>query len=211
MKVFARIGLLITILIVGSVTMCSFHKRTVYADPNVAPAFARVKNDGQPLIDALAHFYATHAYYPRSVSELPLNPYLLHGVRYEVWSMNRVYKTLECSGRAKEFTGFVGAISDYERKLEDFRVECVRGYSNFLIKSEPIAPAWSVNRHLTIFAQFSSQEDRWSVDWCSPPQHPTRGSGPDCSHNAFDETLPPGPYTTVQQPARALITTPSSR
>jgi hypothetical protein len=36
--------------------MCSFHKRTVYADPNVAPAFARAKNEGQPLIDALAHF-----------------------------------------------------------------------------------------------------------------------------------------------------------
>jgi hypothetical protein len=106
MKVFARIGLLITILIVGSVTMCSFHKRTVYADPNVAPAFARAKADGQPLIDALGNFYAAHAYYPRSLSELPLDPYTLH-VRYEVWSMNRVYKSLECAGRAKEFTGFV--------------------------------------------------------------------------------------------------------
>lgn len=178
----------------------------------MAPALARAKTDGQALIDALAQFYSTHAYYPRSLSELPLNPYTLHGVRYEVDSTNRVYKTLECAGRAKEFTGFVAGIADYERKLEDFRVGCVRGYTNFLIKSEPIAPAWSVNQHLTIFAQFSSQEDRRSVDWCSPPEH--GAVGPDCSHNAFDETLAPGPFTTlttVQRPARALIAIPKSR
>lgn len=211
MRVFAKIGLIITILIMGSVTMCAFHKRTVYADPNVAPALVRAKQNGQVLIDALARFYAAHAYYPRSLSELPLDPYTLHGIRYEVWSMNRVYKTLDCAGRAKEFTGLISAISDYERKLEAFRVECVRGYSNFLINSEPIAPKWYVNRGLTIYARFSSQEDRWSVDWCSPPEHQARSSGSDCSHNAFDETLPPGQFTTLHDPARAFSATPDSR
>jgi hypothetical protein len=100
-SVFTRIGLAVTVLIAGGITMCSINKRPVLADPNVTPAFERDKRLGQPLVDALAGFYAEHAYCPRSLAELQLQRLDAAGFRYEVWGMSRVYKTLECAGRAK--------------------------------------------------------------------------------------------------------------
>jgi hypothetical protein len=84
-SVFTRIGLAVTVLIAGGITMCSINKRSVLADPNVTPAFERDKRLGQPLVDALAGFYAEHAYYPRSLAELQLQRLDAAGFRYEVW------------------------------------------------------------------------------------------------------------------------------
>jgi hypothetical protein len=182
-SIFTRIGLAVTVLIVGCVTMCSINKRAVLADPNVTPAFEKDKGLGRPLVEALAGFYAVHAYYPRSLAELQLQPQDEHGFHYEVWGMSRVYKTLQCAGRAKEFEGFVATIPDYQQKLEAFRLECVRGYSSFLLKSPPIATTWQYTKTFRVWTQFSSQDAQWRVEWCSPQKH----QPPDCSRNVFDE------------------------
>jgi len=172
--------------------MCSINKRAVLADPNVTPAFEKDKSLGQPLVDALAGFYAAHAYYPRSLAELQLQRHDEHGFHYEVWGMSRVYKTLECAGRAKNFQGFVATIPDYEQKLEAFRVECVRGYSSFVLKSPLIETTWQYTRALRVWTQFSSQDAQWRVEWCSPQEHQHQPL--DCSRNAFDEAQPPDDY-----------------
>jgi len=214
MKFLSRIGLLILVLILVPVTTCSFHKRTVYADPNVAPAYAQAKSDGQPLIEALDRFFAEHSYYPRSLSELPINPYALHGVRYEVDSPDRICRSLDCAARAKEFQGFVAAIPDYKAKLTAFREECVRGYSKFVVKSARIRTAWPVNQHLEVYAQFTSADARWSVEWCGPSGRTNHTGNWDCMYSAFDETKPPGPYVTAGMPrrlARPVITPPNPR
>jgi hypothetical protein len=182
-SIFTRIGLAVTVLIVGGVTMCSINKRAVLADPNVTPAFEKDKGLGQPLVDALAGFYAAHAYYPRSLAELQLQRHDEHGFRYEVWGMSRVYKTLECAGRAKEFEGFVATIPNYQQKLEAFRLQCVRGYSSFLLKSPLIETSWRYTKTLRVWTQFSSQDAQWRVEWCTPQEH----QPPDCSRNVFDE------------------------
>ena len=155
------------ILLIGSVTMCAVNKRAVYGDPDVAPAFERARAEAQPLVDALDGYYAAHAYYPRSIGELVAYHGGMNGFRYEVWSSNRVYKSLDCAGRAREFTGFVAAIPDYERRLEEYRAACVRGYSGFVLKSSPLPTAWQFNRGTVVWAQFASQDARWSVEWCS--------------------------------------------
>jgi hypothetical protein len=204
-SIFARIGLLVTILIVGGITMCSINKRSVLADPNVTPAFDNDKRIGQPLVDSLAAFYAAHAYYPRSLSELQLQPLDEHGFHYEVWSMSRVYKTLECAGRAKEFEGFVATIPDYRQKLEAFRLECVRGYSSFLLKSPLIDTAWRYTRSLHVWTQFSSQDAQWRVEWCTPQSRQLV----DCSRNAFDEAQPAEDHARTHyhySPARPSLT-----
>lgn len=183
-SIFTKIGLAVTILIVGGLTMCSINKRMVLADPNVTPAFEKDKGLGQPLVDALAHFYAAHAYYPRSLAELESQRHDELGFRYEVWGISRVYKTLECAGRAKEFEGFVAGIPDYQQKLEAFRLECVRGYSSFVLKSPLIDTSWQYTKSLHVWTQFSSQDAEWRIEWCTP-QHNQRL---DCSRNAFDES-----------------------
>jgi hypothetical protein len=205
-SIFTRIGLAIVVLIVGGITMCSINKRSVLADPNVTPAFDNDKRLGQPLIDALAGFYATHAYYPRSLAELQLQRLDEHGFRYEVWSMSRVYKTLECASRSKDFEGFVARIPDYQQKLEAFRLECVRGYSGFLLKSPLINTAWRYTKTLEVWTQFSSQDAQWRVEWCSPQQHQPR----DCSRNAFDEAQPADDYARAR-PGRPVSHTSNPR
>jgi hypothetical protein len=187
--------------------MCSINKRSVLADPNVTPAFENDKLLGQPLVAALAGFYAEHAYYPRSLGELQPQPRDEHGFRYEVWSISRVYKTLECAGRAKEFEGFVARIPDYQQKLEAFRLECVRGYSGFLLKSPLIDTAWPYTRALRVWTQFSSQDAQWRVEWCTPQAR----QPPDCSRNAFNEAEPPDdhahPHHSSTRPV-SLMSTP---
>jgi hypothetical protein len=207
-SVFTRIGLAVTVLIAGGITMCSINKRSVLADPNVTPAFERDKRLGQPLVDALAGFYAEHAYYPRSLAELQLQRLDAAGFRYEVWGMSRVYKTLECAGRAKGFEGFVARIPDYKQKLEDFRLECVRGYSGFLLKSPLIDAAWAYTRALRVWTQFSSQDAQWRVEWCTLQEH-----GPfDCSRTVFDEAQSPDDFArTHPSPPRPVSPTPSAR
>ena len=192
-SIFTRIGLAVTALIVVGTTMCSINKRTVLADPNVTPAFEKDKRLGQPLVEALAGFYAAHAYYPRSLAELQPQPQPQgdNGFRYEVWGMSRVYKTLECAGRAKDFEGFVATIPDYQQKLEAFRRDCVRGYSSFLLKSPLIETAWGYTKSLRVWTQFSSQDAQWRVEWCSPHEHQPR----DCSSNVFDEAQTRDDYT----------------
>jgi hypothetical protein len=172
----------------------------------VTPAFEKDKRLGQPLVDALAGYYAAHAYYPRSLAELQRLDE--HGFHYEVWGMSRVYKTLQCAGRSKEFEGFVATIPDYEQKLEAFRLECVRGYSGFLLKSPPIDTAWPYTRALRVWTQFSSQDAQWRVEWCSPQaRQPT-----DCSRNAFDEAQPADDYArTHYSPARPVSLTSNPR
>jgi hypothetical protein len=182
-SLFTRIGLAVTILIAGGITMCSINKRSVLADPNVTPAFENDKRLGQALVDALAGFYAVRAYYPRSLAELQLQRLDQHGFRYEVWGISRVYKTLECAGRAKGFEGFVATIPDYQQKLDAFRLECVRGYSGFLLKSPLIDTAWPYTRALRVWTQFSSQDAQWRVEWCTPQEHQPA----DCSRTIFDE------------------------
>jgi hypothetical protein len=202
-SIFTKIGLLLTILIVGGLTMCSINKRSVLADPNVTPTFDQDKRLGQPLVDALAAFYAAHAYYPRSLAELQMQRFDEHGFHYEVWGMSRVYKTLECAGRAKQFEGFVATIPDYQHKLEAFRLECVRGYSGFLLKSPLIDTAWRYTKTLRVWTQFSSQDAQWRVEWCTPQSHQPI----DCSRNVFDEAQPAEDYARSHyRPAQPSLT-----
>jgi hypothetical protein len=182
---FSKFALAVTILIVCGITMCSINKRAVLADPNVSPAFEKDRRLGQPLVDALAGFYATHGYYPRSLAELHLRSPDEHGFHYEVWGTWRVYRTLECAGAAKQFEGFVATIPDYAQRLEAFRLECVRGYAAFLLKSPLIDTAWPYTRDLRVWTQFSSQEAQWRVDWCTPQENLPA----DCNRNVFDEAL----------------------
>jgi len=196
-SIFTRIGLAVTILIIGGITMCSINKRSVLADPNVTPAFETDKRLGQALVDALAGFYAANAYYPRSLAELQLQRLDQHGFRYEVWGMSRVYKTLECAGRAKQFEGFVATIPNYKQKLEAFRLECVRGYSGFLLKSPLIDTAWPYTRTLRVWTQFSSQDAQWRVEWCTPQARQPA----DCSRNVFDEAQPADDYARTHDSA----------
>jgi hypothetical protein len=187
MNLFGKVGAALMVVVVVSLTMCAIQKRSVYADPNVAPAFERAKLDAQPLIAALAQYYASHAYYPKSLGELPRGDGTLYGFDYEVWSMYRVYNSLDCAAQSKNFTGFVGAIPDYERRLTAFRSACVRGYSNFVLKSPQIRTAWQINSSVVAYAQFASQDARWSVEWCN---HRSQPGLSDCRRNAFDESVP---------------------
>jgi hypothetical protein len=204
-SILTKIGLGVTILVVGCITMYSINKRAVLADPNVSPAFDNDKRLGQPLVDALAGFYAAHAYYPRSLAELQRHDE--QGFRYEVWGTSRVYKTLECAGRAKEFEGFVATVPDYQQKLEAFRLECVRGYSSFLLKSPLIDTTWRYTKALRVWTQFSSQDALWRVEWCTPQEH----QPVDCNRNVFDEAQPEDDYarTHYGQSRRAGLTSNS--
>lgn len=184
-SVFSRIGLGITIVIIGCVTMCSINKRAVLADPNVAPAFEQDKLLGQPLVDALAAFYAAHAYYPRSLAELQRQKADDRGFHYEVWGMARVYQSLDCASHAKDFQGLTITIPDYQHKLEKFRLDCVRGYSSFLLKSPLIHTSWAYTKSLRVWTQFSSQDATWRVEWCTPQEH----QPVECNRNAADEAL----------------------
>jgi hypothetical protein len=187
MNLFGKVGAALLVVIIGSLTMCAIQKRSVYADPNVAPAFEQAKLDAQPLIAALEQYFASHAYFPKSLGDLPRGDGKLHGFDYEVWSMYRVYNSLDCAAHSKDFTGFVGAIPDYQQRLSAFRSACVRGYSNFVLKSPPIRTAWQINRSVVAYAQFASQDARWSVEWCNYRSQPALS---DCRRNAFDESVP---------------------
>jgi hypothetical protein len=202
MKVLSRIGAVLMMVIVASVTMCAVQKRAVYADPDVTPAYEQVQAQGQPLVEALGRYYASHSYYPRSIDELMTYHGGTRGFRYEVWGINRVYRSMDCAARAKEFTGFVAAIPDYERRLEDFRAECVRGYSSFLLKSPRLPTAWGINRGTVVWAQFASQDARWSVEWCSNHDDQQLSGFSDCSYTVFDEALGAGTANRVQRPRR---------
>jgi hypothetical protein len=202
MKLLSRIGLVFMILIVGSVTMCAVQKRAVYADPDVTPAFEQARARAQPLVEALGRYYASHSYYPRSIEALMAHDGGTRGFRYEVWGANRVYRSMDCAGRAREFTGFVAAIPDYEQRLEDFRADCVRGYSSFLLKSPRLPTAWGFNQGTVVWAQFASQDARWSVEWCTSHDHQQLSGFSDCSYTVFDEALGAGTATRVQRPRR---------
>jgi hypothetical protein len=199
MNILSKIGLALVVLIFGCLTMCAIQKRSVFADPNVAPAFEQAKVEAQPLIAALGQYYASHAYYPKSISDVPLSNGNLNGFNYEVWSMFRVYNSLECASRSKDFTGFVAAIPDYEQRLTAFRQACVRGYSNFVLKTPPIRTAWQLNHSVVVYAQFASQDARWSVEWCNVQNHQPNSALLDCSRNAFNESLPAGTSQSVRR------------
>jgi hypothetical protein len=194
MSFLGKVGLALVVLIVGSLTMCAIQKRSVYADPNVEPAFEQAKVDAQPLIAALARYYAAHAYYPKSVADLPHVVGQPQRFDYEVWSMYRVYNSLDCADRSKQFTGFVAGIPDYEKRLAAFRSACVRGYSNFVLKCAPIRTAWQINRSVVAYSQFASQDARWNVEWCNYRSEPALT---DCRRNAFDESVPMGASRAV--------------
>jgi hypothetical protein len=184
MSFLSKAGMVIIIVVVVCATMWAIEKRSLYADPNVAPQFERAKADAAPLIAALAEYYASHAYYPKSLGDLPPANTDPRGFIYEVWGMQRVYNSLECAGRSRQFTGFVGASADYERRLAEFRAGCVRGYSSFMLKSPRISTAWQINKGVVAYAEFHSQDAEWSVQWCRD-QHPgTR----DCRITVFNES-----------------------
>ncbi len=179
-------------MLIGTLlTMCTVQKRLVLADPNVAPAFERARADGQGVVSALADYYAAHAYYPKSLGELPDDVDYHQRFNYEVTGMERVYQSMECAGRAKEFTGVTIMVPDYQRRLDQFRAECVRGYSGFALKTRRIQTAWQVNRNVVIYVQFTSLNPRWFVDWCNPPSNQHNTAMLDCSHNPFNEALQP--------------------
>jgi hypothetical protein len=186
-----KFGIVFLIMIGALLTMCTVQKRLVLADPNVAPAIELAKTDGLPVVKALDEYHAAHGYYPRSLGELPLEGGVVQRFNYEVWGLFRVYQSLACAGRAKDFTGFVLTIPDYEKKLDDFLAQCVRGYSAFLLKTRPIQTAWGVNRSVVTYAQFASQNPQWVVDWCSLPQDESNSAQLDCSRSSVNEALPP--------------------
>jgi len=191
--------------------MCAIQKRSVFADPNVTPAFEQAKSEAQPLITALAQYYASHAYYPKSIGDLPQRNGDPHDFNYEVWSMYRVYTSLDCASRSKDFTGFVGNIPDYEQRLTAFLQVCVRGYSNFFLKTRPIRTAWQMNKSVVVYAQFASQDARWSVEWCNVQSHQPNSALLDCSRNPFNESLPPGASQSVTGMTKSHDAAPSAR
>ncbi len=186
-KIFSRIGLVLVILILGSLTLCSIDKLSLNSDPNVAPAFEQAKLDARTLLGALDEYHAAHGFYPRSRNELPVARNAWHGFLYVVSSMNRVYSSLDCAARAAEFHGpQVLDAASAQRKMA-FLNECVQGYSNFTLKSPRIETAWRINAPLVAFAQFSSNNGQWNVEHCK------NGSGPpparDCRRTDFDDDV----------------------
>jgi hypothetical protein len=158
--------------ILASLAFCSVETKLVTKDPAVAPAVARAQADAQPLVDALDGYHGAHGYYPVSLSELALKAPPSTNYTYETYGLNRVYKSLACTAKAKSYEGFhPQPLTTYRAQQAALRSECVAGYSAFVLKSPRITTQWSVNRGTLVFARFRSQAASWDVGWCSYGDH----------------------------------------
>jgi hypothetical protein len=186
-NVFSKIGLVLVVLILGSLTLCSIDKLSLNSDPNVAPAFEQAKLDAKTLLGALDAYHAQHGFYPRSRNEVPVARNAWHGFLYVVSSLNRVYGSLDCAGRVREFQGPQALDAAYLQRKATFLDQCVQGYSNFTLKSPRIETAWRINASLVAFAQFTSNDGAWNVGHCK--NRPGPPSAQDCRRSDLDDDV----------------------
>jgi hypothetical protein len=183
-KMLSLIGLVLVVLVVGGIATCSLHAKLLSTDAGVQPALERAAAASQPLLRALEAYHHQHGYFPSHIEALsspyPLPPEYV----YEVIGMNRVYESFACAARSAEFYGVIRDPTSYPQPLADFLRECVSGYSAFVLKSQRIHTARSVNSNVVAFAKFSSQGGRWELDWCDSNPTPHEG---DCRHFPMNE------------------------
>jgi hypothetical protein len=174
-----RVSFALAIGILASLAFCSFETKLVTKDPAVQPALARAQADAQPLVAALDAYHGAHGYYPVSLSEVTPTRAPSATYAYETYGLNRVYKSLACTAKAKSYEGWhPQSMTDYRKQQDALRSDCVSGYSAFVLKSPRITTAWSINRGTLVFARFRSQAATWDVGWCSHGDHGTHSG--DC-------------------------------
>ena len=154
------------VMIVLLSAMCSTRNTMIRNDTAATGALEAVRSEGQPIIDLLYAYHGQKGFFPRNLSELANRTLPFNKFSYETDRFHRVYKSLECTQRQKSFEGW-HPDPGYQGRVDHYINECVTGYSEFTLTSQPLPTSSVLNKGFQVFGAFGSQKPEWIIDWCS--------------------------------------------